>query len=81
MLSFSYAANRRAVIVKCDGCAYDVDVDEELEKGSETRQLSENACDPNSGEYGRVVHGQEKYMYGQIRFAVRKIRTMYRLIA
>ena len=24
---FSYAANPRAVIVKCDGCAYDVDVD------------------------------------------------------
>ena len=23
---FSYAANPRAVIVKCDGCAYDVDV-------------------------------------------------------
>ena len=26
---FSYAANPRAVIVKCDGCAYDVDVDVE----------------------------------------------------
>ena len=24
---FSYAANPSAVIVKCDGCAYDVDVD------------------------------------------------------
>ena len=24
---FSYAANPHAVIVKCDGCAYDVDVD------------------------------------------------------
>ena len=26
MLSLSHAANPRAVIVKCDGCAYDVDV-------------------------------------------------------
>ena len=24
---FSYAANPRAVIVKCDGCTYDVDVE------------------------------------------------------
>ena len=76
---FLYAANRRAVRVKYDGCSNDVDV--ELEKGSETRKLSKNACDPNSGEYGGVIHGQEKYIYGQIQFAIGKIRTMYRLIA
>ena len=28
---FSYAANPRAVIVKCDGCAYDVDVDVDVD--------------------------------------------------
>ena len=30
---FSYAANPRAVIVKCDGCAYDVDVDVDVDAG------------------------------------------------
>ena len=29
MLSFSHAANPRAVIVKCDGCTYYADVDVE----------------------------------------------------
>ena len=60
VLSFYYAANRGAVVVKCDGCAYDVDVDVELEKGSETRQLSKMHVIQSRGEYGRVVHGQEK---------------------
>ena len=27
MLSFSHAANPRAIIVKCDGCAYYADVE------------------------------------------------------
>ena len=36
---FSYAANPRAVIVKCDGCAYDVDVDVDISnKGNHKMQ-------------------------------------------
>ena len=36
---FSYAANPRAVIVKCDGCAYDVDVDVDVEGSGESTHL------------------------------------------
>ena len=39
MLSFSYATYPRAVIVKCDGCAYDVDV--ELLCGLTSDQMKE----------------------------------------
>ena len=36
MLSFFLCSKPRAVTVKCDGCAYDVDVDEEISRKAQS---------------------------------------------